>query len=112
MTFKALIVVKSADGAISAAVNQVGDDRLPADGNVTVTIEYSTLNYKDGLCITGTGGLVRTFPHVPGIDFAGTVETSSDLRTTPSMRCRRRIPRKFSCARRWRWSRMRRAARR
>lgn len=80
MTFKALVVEKSADGVVSATVNQVDGDRLPADGNVTVAIEHSTLNYKDGLCITGMGGLVRTYPHVPGIDFAGTVETSSDLR--------------------------------
>ncbi len=80
MTFKALVVEKSVDGAISAVVADVSEDRLPADGNVSVTIEHSTLNYKDGLCITGAGGLVRAYPHVPGIDFSGTVESSSDLR--------------------------------
>ncbi len=80
MSFNALLVDKQADGTISAAVNRLSQDRLPVDGNVTVAIEYSTLNYKDGLCITGAGGLVRTFPHIPGVDFAGTVETSSDLR--------------------------------
>lgn len=86
MTFKALIVDKSAEGTISAKVENIGEDRLPAGGDVTVAIEYSTLNYKDGLCITGAGGLVRTFPHVPGIDFAGKVETSSDARYKPGDR--------------------------
>lgn len=83
MSFKALVVDKSAEGTVSAKVEAVGEDRLPADGNVTVAVEYSTLNYKDGLCVTGMGGLVRTFPHVPGIDFAGTVESSSDGRYRP-----------------------------
>jgi acrylyl-CoA reductase (NADPH) len=50
------------------------------EGDVIVDVAFSTLNYKDGLCITGKGGLVRTFPHVPGIDFAGTVAQSSDSR--------------------------------
>ena len=60
----------------------LGDDRLP-DGDVTIAVEYSTVNYKDGLCIGPGGGLVRTYPHVPGIDFAGTVETSDDARYQP-----------------------------
>jgi len=47
---------------------------------VTVAVDYSTVNYKDGLCIGPGGGLVRTYPHVPGIDFSGTVETSDDPR--------------------------------
>jgi acrylyl-CoA reductase (NADPH) len=50
---------------------------------VTVDVAYSTVNYKDGLCINGLGGLVRNFPHVPGIDFAGTVSASSDDRYKP-----------------------------
>lgn len=83
MTFKALIVDKSEDGPVSQSVVEIGEDRLPAEGNVTVAIEYSTLNYKDGLCLTGAGGLVRTYPHVPGIDFAGRVETSDDPRYQP-----------------------------
>lgn len=78
--FKALIVDKAEDGTITQLVQSIGDDRLPADGDVTVAVEYSTVNYKDGLCIGGKGGLVRNFPHVPGIDFAGTVETSDDPR--------------------------------
>lgn len=81
--FNAVIVDKAEDGTVSAAVQQIGEDRLPADGDVTVAVEYSTVNYKDGLCVTGTGGLVRNFPHVPGIDFAGTVEASDDPRYKP-----------------------------
>jgi acrylyl-CoA reductase (NADPH) len=50
---------------------------------VTVAVDYSTLNYKDGLCLGPGGGLVKSYPHVPGIDFAGTVESSSDDRYTP-----------------------------
>ena len=80
MTFKALIVDKSDEGAVSQSIEEIGEERLPADGNVTVAVDYSTLNYKDGLCLTGAGGLVRTYPHVPGIDFAGTVEASEDTR--------------------------------
>ncbi|MFD1327932.1 acrylyl-CoA reductase (NADPH) [Mycoplana ramosa] len=85
MTFRALLVEKAEDGAISASVKDLQDDRLP-DGDVTVAVEYSTLNYKDGLCITGHGGLVRSFPHVPGVDFAGTVEASDDPRYRPGDR--------------------------
>ncbi|MEZ5773486.1 MAG: MDR family oxidoreductase [Hyphomicrobiaceae bacterium] len=79
MSFRALVVSKAEDGTISQAVETLDDARLP-EGNVTVKVEHSTLNYKDGLCITGAGGLVRNFPHVPGIDLAGTVEASSDAR--------------------------------
>jgi acrylyl-CoA reductase (NADPH) len=77
--FKALVVEKAEDGATSASVQEIGMDRLP-EGDVTVAVEYSTVNYKDGLCIGPGGGLVRTYPHVPGIDFAGTVEASDDPR--------------------------------
>jgi len=79
MSFNALIVNKDDDGNVSQNIEQVDLDRLP-EGNVTVAVEYSTVNYKDGLCVNATGGLVRNFPHVPGIDFAGTVETSDDPR--------------------------------
>ncbi|MCV6586486.1 MAG: acryloyl-CoA reductase [Marinibacterium sp.] len=79
----ALIVEKDEDsGKTSASVQQIPEDRLP-DGDVTVAVDYSTVNYKDGLCIGPGGGLVRSYPHVPGIDFAGTVETSSDDRYKP-----------------------------
>ena len=80
--FKALLVEKDEDGKTRAAVQELDEARLP-EGEVTVAVEYSTLNYKDGLCIGPGGGLVRTYPHVPGIDFAGTVETSADPRYAP-----------------------------
>jgi acrylyl-CoA reductase (NADPH) len=82
MTFKALVVDKDAEGNTSAAVQTLEEYVLPA-GNVTVAVEYSTLNYKDGLCLGSGGGMVRTWPHVPGIDFAGTVEASDDPRYAP-----------------------------
>lgn len=77
--FNALIVDKDAEGKTAASVQQIDTDRLPA-GDVTVAVDYSTVNYKDGLCIGPGGGLVRTYPHVPGIDFSGTVEASDDPR--------------------------------
>ncbi len=79
---RALVVRKDDEGKTSAAVETLGLDDLPA-GEVTVAVEYSTVNYKDGLCIGPGGGLVRTYPHVPGIDFAGTVEASDDARYAP-----------------------------
>lgn len=82
MTFKALVVEKDESGKTHAAVQDLPEDRLP-EGEVTVAVEYSTVNYKDGLCIGPGGGLVRNYPHVPGIDFAGTVEASSDARYKP-----------------------------
>ncbi|MDO6799185.1 acryloyl-CoA reductase [Shimia thalassica] len=78
--FNALIMEKNDDGLASATIKEIGEDQLP-EGNVTVAIEYSTVNYKDGLCLSAKGGgLVRNYPHVPGIDFAGTVESSDDDR--------------------------------
>lgn len=77
---RALVVRKDEEsGKTSAGVEELTLDDLPA-GDVTVAIEYSTVNYKDGLCIGPGGGLVRKYPHVPGIDFAGTVEASDDPR--------------------------------
>ncbi|WP_420548738.1 MDR family oxidoreductase [Curvivirga sp.] len=81
MTFNALVVDKTDDG-ITQVIETHTDAQLP-EGNVTVNVEYSTLNYKDGLCLTGNGGLVRTYPHVPGIDYAGTVEASDHERYQP-----------------------------
>lgn len=80
--FKALVVEKDAEGKTHAAVTEIGLDALPA-GDVTVAVDYSTVNYKDGLCVGPGGGLVRNYPHVPGIDFSGTVETSEDARYKP-----------------------------
>ncbi|MFD1196543.1 acryloyl-CoA reductase [Seohaeicola saemankumensis] len=80
--FNALVVEKDEDGKTSASVQRISEADLP-EAEVTVAVEYSTVNYKDGLCIGPGGGLVRNYPHVPGIDFAGTVETSSDARYKP-----------------------------
>ena len=77
MSFRALVLNQGADRKVSGAVETLADDRLPA-GDVTVAVEYSTLNYKDGLVLTSGGGLVKTWPHVGGIDFAGTVEASDN----------------------------------
>ena len=82
MSFNALIVEKAEDGSTSAGIQSIDESRLP-DGDVTVAVDYSTVNYKDGLCLGSGGGLVRSYPHVPGIDFAGTVEASDDPRYTP-----------------------------
>lgn len=79
MSFNALVVRKDDEGKTSAAVEQIGVADLP-EGEVLVAVDYSTVNYKDGLCIGPGGGLVRNYPHVPGIDFAGTVEASDDPR--------------------------------
>ncbi|HBG99498.1 MAG: oxidoreductase [Rhodobacteraceae bacterium] len=80
--FNALVVEKDAEGRTSAAVQELADDRLP-EGEVTVAVAHSTVNYKDGLCLGPGAGLVKTYPHVPGIDFAGTVEASDDPRYKP-----------------------------
>jgi acrylyl-CoA reductase (NADPH) len=81
--FKAVVISQDEEGNNTAAVQQLGLEDLPA-GDVTVAVEYSTVNYKDGLCLGPRGGgLVRNYPHVPGIDFAGTVEASDDPRYAP-----------------------------
>ena len=77
MTFRALVVEKDDEGKTSASVQQLDEARLP-EGDVLVAVSHSTVNYKDGLCIGPGGGLVRNYPHVPGIDFAGTVEASDN----------------------------------
>ena len=82
MGFNALIVEKDDEGKTNASVQTIDESRLPA-GDVLVAVEYSTVNYKDGLCVGPGGGLVRAYPHVPGIDFAGTVEASDDPRYAP-----------------------------
>ncbi|MFM7655106.1 MAG: MDR family oxidoreductase [Paracoccaceae bacterium] len=80
--FRALVVNKDEAGATHAAVTSLEIGDLPA-GDVVVAVDYSTVNYKDGLCLGTGGGLVRSYPHVPGIDFAGTVESSDDARYAP-----------------------------
>jgi len=79
MTFNALLVEKNEEGKTNASVQTITEAQLP-EGDVLVAVDYSTVNYKDGLCIGPGGGLVRHYPHVPGIDFAGTVESSTDKR--------------------------------
>jgi acrylyl-CoA reductase (NADPH) len=74
--FKALLLTRNEDKSTQAAVTEVDEADLP-EGDVTVAVSHSTLNYKDGLAITGKGPVVRSWPMVPGIDFAGTV-TESD----------------------------------
>ncbi len=74
-TFKAL-VLEEAEGKTVAAISTLDREALPV-GEVTVRVAYSTLNYKDALAITGRGKIVRAFPMVPGIDFAGIVEESA-----------------------------------
>ena len=73
--FKALVLRKQ-DERVTAAVEELDEADLP-EGDVTVAVEYSTLNYKDGLIIRNKAPLVRSFPHVPGIDLAGTVTLSA-----------------------------------
>src|SRR5471032_3592131 len=82
MSFRALVLTQGADRKVSGAIETLDESRLPA-GDVTVAVEYSTLNYKDGLVRTSGGGLVKTWPHVGGIDFAGTVEKSENTNFKP-----------------------------
>jgi acrylyl-CoA reductase (NADPH) len=73
-TFRALVLHEEG-GKVVRRIEALDETRLPP-GDVTVAVEYSTLNYKDGMILQGIGRLVRNYPHVPGIDFAGTVERS------------------------------------
>src|SRR5215217_5017352 len=74
--FRGILIEKELDAPQSVSVQLLADERLPA-GDVTVRVSHSTINYKDALAITGQGPIVRAFPMVPGIDFAGIVEASS-----------------------------------
>jgi len=79
--FKAIVISKSGD-AQQCAVRDVDEAELP-DGEVTLKVDYSTVNYKDGLAITGKAPVVRKFPMVPGIDGAGTVTASAHAEFKP-----------------------------
>ncbi|WBA79866.1 MDR family oxidoreductase [Endozoicomonas sp. GU-1] len=79
--FKAL-VLNQQDNNTVASIEQLDESTLPA-GDVIVAVDYSSLNYKDGLAITGKGKIIRDFPMVPGIDYAGQVISSSDDRYQP-----------------------------
>ncbi|MCX7217334.1 MAG: oxidoreductase [Burkholderiales bacterium] len=76
--FRAILLNKNDDGSTRAELTQLDDAQLPAEGDVTVAVEYSTINYKDGLAITGKSPVVRKWPMVPGIDGAGKVIASSN----------------------------------
>jgi acrylyl-CoA reductase (NADPH) len=82
--FRALVLHEEG-GKVVPRLETVDEARLP-DGEVTVAVEYSTLNYKDGMVLAGQGRLVRQYPHVPGIDFAGTVERSDSPQFRPGDR--------------------------
>lgn len=75
MTFKALLATK-ADDAISVSVADFDENDL-MPGDVTVAVEYSTVNYKDGMALTGFAPIIQTFPLIAGVDFSGVVETST-----------------------------------
>ncbi len=76
MSFNALLVNRSEDKQISASLESLDESQLP-EGDVVIDIDYSTLNYKDALAITGKAPVIRSYPMVPGIDFSGTVSASS-----------------------------------
>ena len=82
--FKAILIEKQ-DGTQSARLTELSETQLP-DAPVTVRVEYSTINYKDGLAVTGKSPVVRKFPMVPGIDFAGIVEASANETWRPGDR--------------------------
>lgn len=87
-TFTALVIREAEEGnpkSAAAAIEQLSDADLPTygDHDVTVDIDYSSLNYKDGMALTGKGRIIRSFPMVPGIDFAGTVASSDSDRFAP-----------------------------
>jgi acrylyl-CoA reductase (NADPH) len=83
--FRAIVVTRTEDEAgtrsQSSALTTVGDDML-MDGDVTVQVEFSSINYKDGLALMGKPGVARVWPLIAGIDLVGTVESSSDPRWT------------------------------
>jgi acrylyl-CoA reductase (NADPH) len=80
--FKAIVVSRGEDKKQSVAVTELHEDEL-MDGDVTIAVEATTVNYKDGLAITGRAPVVRRFPLVPGIDFAGTVLSSTGSEWQP-----------------------------
>ncbi len=81
-SFRALVLTQGADRKVSGEIQNLDESKLPV-GDVMVAVDYSTLNYKDGLVLTSGGGLVKTWPHVGGVDFAGTVESSDNANFKP-----------------------------
>ena len=80
-TFRAL-VLNQVDGKVQSAIEQVETSALP-EGDVLVRVACSDLNYKDGLAVTGQGRIIRNYPAIPGVDFAGVVEESQSPRFQP-----------------------------
>src|ERR1700758_4668722 len=80
-TFKAIVIDKTDAGQTVRLTDFAEQDLM--DGDVTVAVDYSTVNYKDGLAVTGKAPVVRRFPMIAGVDFAGTVETSSHPKWQP-----------------------------
>jgi acrylyl-CoA reductase (NADPH) len=76
--FNAILLNRNGDGSTDAQLTQLDDAQLPADADVTVRVDYSTINYKDALALTGRSPVVRKWPMVPGIDGAGEVLASAD----------------------------------
>ncbi|OAB56259.1 acryloyl-CoA reductase [Phormidium willei BDU 130791] len=74
--FKALMLHEAGEGKVESRIEELEVSHLP-EGDVLVDVEYSTLNYKDGMVLNGLGKLVRSYPHIPGVDFAGRVAESS-----------------------------------
>ena len=79
--FKALVLDKK-DGNLLAEIRRLPTEALP-EGDVLVSVAYSSLNYKDGLAVTGRGAIIRRYPMVPGIDLAGTVVESKSPEFSP-----------------------------
>jgi acrylyl-CoA reductase (NADPH) len=79
--FTALLLEQTDEG-VAAAVTELDESRLP-EGEVLIDVDHSSLNYKDGMILNGIGRLVRDYPHVPGVDLAGTVVESDDPRFAP-----------------------------
>jgi acrylyl-CoA reductase (NADPH) len=80
-SFRALVLDQKDDGQ-TVSLQDLDPDQLP-DGDVTIDVEWSSLNYKDGMILRGIGRLVRNFPHVPGVDLAGTVTESASPAFSP-----------------------------
>ncbi len=73
------LVIDEVDGKVTSSIKELSEDLLP-QGEVTIDASYSTLNYKDGMILNGIGRLVRSYPHIPGVDVSGVVRESTDQR--------------------------------